>query len=117
AEAFARTFVAWRRVVNLPYRDAWVMRVTANVALDMARRRSRQARLPAAAKAVGAADDATAVRLALVAALRGLPRRQREVIVLRYLAGYSEAEVAAALGISVNTVKKHAQRALTLLRR
>jgi DNA-directed RNA polymerase specialized sigma24 family protein len=38
AEAFARALVAWRRVRGLPYRDAWLLRVVANVAIDRARR-------------------------------------------------------------------------------
>jgi DNA-directed RNA polymerase specialized sigma24 family protein len=39
-------------------------------------------------------------RSAVIAALRGLPGRQREAIVLRYYADLSEAEIAAAMGIS-----------------
>jgi RNA polymerase sigma-70 factor (sigma-E family) len=45
-----------------------------------------------------------------------LPARQREVIVLRYYAGLSEAAAAAALGVSVGTVKSSAHRAITSLR-
>ena len=41
AEAFARAYVAWRRVSALPYRDAWILRVTVNQAIDAARRRPR----------------------------------------------------------------------------
>ncbi len=59
---------------------------------------------------VGMVDDRTAERGDLVAALRRLPRRQREVVVLRYLADFSEADVAAALGCSVGSVKTHASR-------
>ena len=49
-------------------------------------------------------------------ALRKLPRRQREVVVLRYLADFSEADVAVALGCSVGTVKSQASRGLSALR-
>ena len=52
---------------------------------------------------------------AVVEALRGLPRRQREVLVLRYWSDLSEAEIAAALGISRGTVKSSASRALSAL--
>lgn len=49
-------------------------------------------------------------------ALAGLPRRQREVLVLRHVAGLSEAEVARAMGVSINTVKTHGARGLAELR-
>ena len=39
AEAFARAYAAWRRVGALPFRDAWILRVTVNQAIDAARRR------------------------------------------------------------------------------
>jgi RNA polymerase sigma factor (sigma-70 family) len=44
-------------------------------------------------------------------ALEALPRRQREVAVLRYLLEMSTAEVAAALGITEGTVKSSLARA------
>src|SRR3954471_22684677 len=82
AEALARACVAWRRVGKLPYRDAWVMRVSANVAVDIVRR--RRAPMPAAAPIDDDADaDAAVRRLAVVDGLRGLPRRQREAVALR----------------------------------
>ena len=56
------------------------------------------------------------MRVALVAALVGLPRRQRETIVLRYLCDLPEADVARALGVSAGTVKTHIHRALATLR-
>ena len=46
----------------------------------------------------------------VLAALRALPARQREVIVLRYWAELPEADIAAALGISVGSVKSSASR-------
>lgn len=48
-------------------------------------------------------------------ALRGLPSRQRQVTVLRYYLGQSEAEIAETLTISRGSVKKHASRALSAL--
>jgi RNA polymerase sigma factor (sigma-70 family) len=51
-----------------------------------------------------------------VAALRGLPDRQREAIVLRYYADLSEAEIATAMGISRGAVKSHTARGMTALR-
>jgi RNA polymerase sigma-70 factor (sigma-E family) len=55
-------------------------------------------------------------RHAVVAALRDLPGRQREAIVLRYYADLSEAEIATAMGISRGAVKSHTARAMTALR-
>jgi RNA polymerase sigma-70 factor (sigma-E family) len=49
---------------------------------------------------------------AVLRAVRTLPRRQREVLVLRYYDGATEVEIAEALGISVGSVKTHASRGL-----
>jgi RNA polymerase sigma factor (sigma-70 family) len=59
----------------------------------------------------------TAEHQAVVAALRQLPSRQREVLVLRYYGGMSEAEIAAATGVSRGTVKSSTSRALNALQR
>ena len=52
----------------------------------------------------------------LLAAVRALPQRQREVLVLRYYADLSEAQIADILGVSAGSVKAHAHRALANLR-
>ncbi len=49
-------------------------------------------------------------------AFRALPDRQREVFVLRHLQGWSGPEIAAALGLSVGSVKRHLFRAIHRLR-
>jgi RNA polymerase sigma-70 factor (sigma-E family) len=54
---------------------------------------------------------------AVVQALGTLPARQREVLVLRYYGGLSEAEIAEATGISKGTVKSTASRALDAVER
>ncbi|PXY34607.1 SigE family RNA polymerase sigma factor [Prauserella sp. PE36] len=54
---------------------------------------------------------------AVVSALSKLPPRQREVLVLRYYGGLSEAEISEAAGISKGTVKSTASRALEALQR
>jgi len=56
------------------------------------------------------------LRIALVQALRRLPRRQREAVALRYLVDLPDREVAAALGVSVGSVKVHLHRGLASLR-
>jgi RNA polymerase sigma-70 factor (sigma-E family) len=115
AEALARAYARWSKVRDLDYRDAWVMRVTANVALDVLRR-SRRPLPPMATDEIDPAEAAV-TRLALAHALRRLPRRQRDVVVLRYLADLSEADVARSLGVSAGSVKQHAHRAIDALRR
>ena len=110
-----------------PLRDpeaqlAYLHKSVVNAARSMLRRR-RTARwyLRNAESSVGAAADhavlAGAERTELMTALRQLPRRQREVLVLRYWSGLTETEIAAALGIRPGTVKSSANRALTTLER
>jgi RNA polymerase sigma-70 factor (sigma-E family) len=75
-------------------------------------------REPPPEPAVGADHTAydQARRATVLAALRALPRRQREVLVLRYYLDLSEAEIADTLGISRGAVKSHASRGATALR-
>jgi len=51
----------------------------------------------------------------LLAAVRALPERQRQVVVLRYWSDLTEAEIADTLGVSRGTVKSTASRALDSL--
>src|SRR5207253_4677794 len=81
AEALMRTFADWPRVRDLDYRDAWVLRVATNLAIDACRRR----RLPVQLSAAASEEDVVALRLTLVAALSSLPRRQRDAVALHYL--------------------------------
>ena len=113
AEAFARAFARWSRLRDDPGREGWVVRVAANLAIDMTRRRPAYLR---SRPVVDLGDDVAVQRVALAAALERLPARQRSVVVLRYLADLSEAETAAALGISAGTVKTHLHRALEQMR-
>jgi RNA polymerase sigma factor (sigma-70 family) len=53
----------------------------------------------------------------VITALAALPVRRREAIVLRYWLGLSEAEIAAAMGISAGTVKSQISRGLAVLGR
>ena len=56
-------------------------------------------------------------RRQVLTALAALPSRRREVLVLRYWLGLTEAEIAAVLGISTGTVKSTAARGLAALAR
>lgn len=116
AEAFSRALVRWRRVGTLDYREAWVLRVTANVAIDTVRRR----RNPSESDRALAVDEpqAEAVeRLSLLSALDRLPARQRDVLVLRYFGDLSDDDIARCLALANGTVKAHLSRGLGHLRR
>jgi RNA polymerase sigma-70 factor (sigma-E family) len=56
-------------------------------------------------------------RSAVVTALRSLPPRQREALVLRYYGGLSEAQIATTMGISRGAVRSHTARAMASLRK
>ena len=125
AEALTRAYDRWSTVRRHPAPDAWVLRVTINLALDRVRRQPRRAdgelidlRDGAALSGYveGSFDEATAVRLALCAALRELPERQRHAVALRYLGGCVEQDIAAAMKISPGSVKTHLKRGLERLR-
>ena len=118
-EAMARTFAHWHRIGDRA--PGWVAKVATNLALDHLRRRRPEptAEPRPERDATGAdGDHGTPVvtRLELVEALRALPRRQRDVVVLRYLADLAEPDVARALGCSAGTVKSHGHRGLAALR-
>ena len=66
----------------------------------------------AEAEAIKAEDREQVLR-----ALAALPSRRREVLVLRYFAGLSEAEIATTLGVSAGTVKSAAARGIAALAR
>lgn len=113
AEAFARLYARWGRLKDEPGRVGWILRVTANLAIDTVRRKRPNLEAPRPVDV----EETVVLRLALAAALSALPSRQRAVVVLRYLADQSEQEVARSLGISAGTVKAHAHRATQRLRR
>ena len=113
-EALARAYSSWRRVAG--YDEAWVARVTTNLAIGRWRKDRRLVSGERHDLRPVADPVDPAVRVELVAALRALPRRQREVVALRYLADLPEAAVAAALGCSTGSVKQHAHRGLAALR-
>lgn len=112
-EALARAHLRWGRLATEPWRDLWVLRVATNEAI----RRLPRARdeLPRLFDAPDPAD-VVVIRQTLAAALRALPTRQREVIVLRHLVGLSETEVASLLALSQGTVKTHLRRGMDTLR-
>lgn len=123
----AQTFLqAWRRLDSLkkPERfDAWLLRITHNIALNELRRTrptpiddapepADTSRYHDPARMLYGKDEAEAVR----AAIQELPNPQREVLVLRYFAGLSHAAVAVQLGKSENNIRVLQHRALRRLR-
>lgn len=113
AETLARAAHRWRRVGRSPSPTAWVIRVATNLSVDIVRRRRFTTDAPFDV-GVGPRDSDTAI--ALRELLRALPRRQRDVLALRYLVDLPEAEIAAVLGISPGSVKRHASRGISRLR-
>lgn len=113
SETTIRALVRWRRVRD--HATPWVTVTATNLAIDALRKHKPNALPPAASTP----DDTelAATRLDLAAALRRLPRRQRQVIALRYLVGLSEIETADTLQVSITTVKTHAARAFAALRK
>jgi RNA polymerase sigma-70 factor (sigma-E family) len=111
-EALARTHVRWAKLRDNP--QGWVVTVSTNLAIDRLRRRRRT--VESGGEPVALVEMHLSERIDLARALRRLPRRQRQVVVLRYLADWPELEVADALGCSPGTVKSHASRGLAHLR-
>jgi RNA polymerase sigma-70 factor (sigma-E family) len=116
-ETLARAYVAWNKVGD----DAtgWCVRVAFNLAMDQLRtaeRDRRRQRQLIALDSPSGTDLYAADRVDLYAALRGLPRRQRQIVALRWIGDLSEQQTATALGISVGNVKSQASRGLETLR-
>ena len=141
-EAMAKAHVRWQRIGPAPWREGWVLRVAVNEAIRRLPRATAGVRGDVAsdnawtggersievgrvvghsAAGLGAmwSDPAEeiALRQALTAALQRLPRRQREVVMLRYLIGLPETQVAEMLDISHGAVKTHLRRAIAGLRK
>jgi len=114
-EALARAWEREARGADIRSLGAWVTTVAMNLARSQMRRwrcerRARDRLLPlarVAPDAPSASGEAHAVREALLA----LPRRQREVTVLRYYLGFDVAEISATLAMRNGTVKSLLSRA------
>lgn len=107
----------WSRNLDAP--EAYVRRTLVNLATDRGRRRHLVAP-PVHEVDVGPVGpdhaDAITARAEFDQLLSGLPPRQRAAVVLRVIDGLSEAEAAAAMGISVGTVKSNLARGLHKIR-
>ena len=124
-DAFFGLYRNWGRLSDQGYALAYVRACVLNgcrAALRQRIRRDRRDRSIVAADAVPADSVEAIVLLSeehreVFAALRRLPDRQREALVLRFYLGVTEEETARAMGISRGTVKSSTSRALAALGR
>jgi RNA polymerase sigma-70 factor (ECF subfamily) len=111
AEAFVRAFVRWRSIRAHPNAVGWVVTTALNY------QRSRWRRRAVSATSAGTAPPPEEpLDPVIVRALRALPERQREVVVLRFLCDLSTEQTASLLGIATGTVTAHVHRSVTALR-
>jgi RNA polymerase sigma-70 factor (sigma-E family) len=116
AEAFTRAWASWPKVSRHPAPQGWVVRTALNTGVSWWRRRRREQAL-GDHDSVSPADTSDSVDAAVLAALRRLPGRQREVVALRVFLDLDTDTTARLLGVAAGTVRAHLSRALTSLRR
>jgi len=109
-DAMTRVFRAYERIESP---SAYLRRAVVNTAKSRQRDERRHRERAAHAQRSATGDDSD---FELLEAIAELPYRQRVVIVARYWGGWSEQEIAAALGCRPGTVKSLASRALNRLR-
>ena len=119
-DAFVAMHDAWQRLRDAENALAYLRQAVVNRSRSVLRHRTVvDKNLQKAPPDMPSAEHgamALLERSAVIAALRGLPDRQREAIVLRYYADLSEADIAATMGISRGAVKSHTARGMTALR-
>jgi RNA polymerase sigma-70 factor (ECF subfamily) len=109
-EAFCRAYSQWSRISEFDDPVTWVRRVAWNMAISHWRRTVilRRWQRDLVAEPVAAPS---AMRVDLARALAQLPRNQRQVIILHYLADMPVAEIAEFVGAAEGTVKAWLHRA------
>jgi RNA polymerase sigma-70 factor (sigma-E family) len=121
-DAYVALHAHWRRLRDTDKALAYLRQSVVNRSRSALRRRVVADRYAATARRGDDAPSAESGALGLLehatvmAALRALPARQREALVLRYYADLSEAQVAEVLGCSIGTVKSNGSRAMAKLR-
>jgi RNA polymerase sigma-70 factor (sigma-E family) len=119
-DAFVAMHDAWQRLRDAEKALAYLRQAVVNRSKSVLRHRTVvDKNLQSAPPDMPSAEHGALLlleRSAVVAALRDLPDRQREAIVLRYYADLSEAEIAATMGISRGAVKSHTARGMLALR-
>lgn len=114
AESFARAWTSWGKVRRHAAPRAWVVRTALNTGVSWWRRRRE---VPLEGHDAAAPTDMSGVDPALIAALRRLPARQREVLALRIFLDLDTETTAKVIGIAPGTVTAHLSRAIAALRR
>jgi RNA polymerase sigma-70 factor, ECF subfamily len=119
-ETFARALRVWARWQPDVSAEAWLHRIAINTAISFRRREQIRA-LPSLLRRLGppsaGADPAERVQSrSIVAQLRRLPPKQSAAVVLRYYHGYTNREIAAALGVSERTIGQRIADGLAVLR-
>jgi RNA polymerase sigma-70 factor, ECF subfamily len=104
-EAFERAFRAWSSWSGDAPAEAWLHRIAINVAVSY-RRRERLREVGETIRRLGRRGDQPGPegRWEVLDALRRLPAREAALVVLRYSHGYSNREMAVALGLPESTV-------------
>lgn len=116
-EALARACRDWRKVAAMAAPGAWVYRVALNLANSHFRRRRTERRAQARLARERPRDDADpGDAVAVRTAVAGLAKRQCQAVVLRYYAGLSVAETAAAMSCREGTVRALTAQGLQRLR-
>ncbi len=123
-EVVQDSFVAmqggWRRLRDTDKALSYLRQAVVNRSRSVLRHRSVvDKNAPKPAPDMPSAEQGALARFertAVVDALRGLPPRQREVLVLRYYADLSEAQIAQMMGITRGAVKSHTARGMSSLR-
>ena len=112
-EALARAWERSERGERIESLPAWVTRVAVNLSKSRLRRMRVEAKHRQISDQVlsNRADEASDARIDVTRALADLPRRQREVTVLRYYLGLNVAEIADTLELHEGTVKTSLFRA------
>jgi len=121
SEAFYELYRKWSRLRSPDAALAYLRAVVCNL-VRMRLRRLQVARKHAdhVVESVGSPEAEVLLRedqRRLVEAIRRLPTRQREALVLRYWLDLRESEIAAAMGISQGAVKSHTSRGMATLTR
>jgi RNA polymerase sigma-70 factor (sigma-E family) len=119
-DAFEAMHKAWRRLRDSEKALSYLKQTVVNRSRSVLRHRKVvDLHPPKPAPDEPSAEHAVLTlleRSAVVSALRALPERQREAIVLRYYGDLSEADIARAMGISRGAVKSHTARAMAALK-